>query len=216
LKIFKKNQKKIRALREEIDEMLLLNKERLSQPIAGTLNTKQISFKSAPHYMICLIPKYSKSSPNFRQMAVHHVNSLKICEENIKPSFINYKSDIDKVLTNLRNILHRLKYRPLRSFTLSLYIFGIRDGERISNGKELGLVINELLNNIDYCCRGFQASPSYPLRVVLTGCNMQTFAGRMKNINVASIGDYKFDTTLTHKKHNLPLMLRVLKLHCDD
>jgi len=197
--------KQIREMREEIDAMLALFNERLLIKLNRKLSQ-----------VIYLIPKYSKGSPNFKQMAMHHVNSLKICEDNIKPSFINYRSDLDKVLKKLQYILYRLKYRPQCYSKLDIYVFGIRDGECISNGKAPGLVIHKLMTNINYYCKGFQGSSDYPVSVILTGCNMQQFAGRMKNITVVSIGSYTFDSTLTYKKHYLPLMLCVVKSCCNE
>jgi hypothetical protein len=149
-------------------------------------------------------------------MAIHHANSLKICKENVKPSYLNYQSDLDKLLTKLRNFLDGLKCRPKCCSEFNIYIFGIRDGETISNGKESGLVINEFLSNIDYLCKWFKGSPNYSVRVVLTGSNMQNFAGRMENISVTSVGDDKFDKTFTYKNHLLSLIPSVLKSCCDE
>jgi hypothetical protein len=148
-------------------------------------------------------------------MAINHANSLKISEENVKPSYLNYHSDLEKLLAKLRNFLDGLKCRPKCYSKFNIYIFGIRDGETISNGKESGLEINEFLSNIDYLCKCFKGSPNYPVRVTLTGSNMQNFAGRMENVYVASVGDDIFDQTFTYKKHHLSLISSVLK-SCRD
>jgi len=66
----------------EIDEMFALLNERFLH-----LKSSKVKLNRKLSQVMYLIPQYSKGSPNFKQMAVHHVNSLKICEGNVKPSF---------------------------------------------------------------------------------------------------------------------------------
>jgi hypothetical protein len=203
--------KDLQGLRRKCDKLSLL----CDRPITESRNCSKIE---PIKVIIYLLPKGFK---NFRKMARNHFNFLKIFTTNIECLFIEYEYDLNNLVNKFKTRLNKLKREQKNAknkgkIQLSIYIFGHGNGTIISGGDPKGIVVTDLLYNIDISCAGFQGLPGHRVQVTLTMCHSKRYADRKdNNIDVVSLCKNGVQYTLLTKNYrrvyNLSLMLQTLE-----